>query len=296
MDRAKVCPLSASPEAPSHNKSAVLSRLRHLQPFPPVVVALARMVTQEEVRFKEIARMVRSDAAVSAAVLRMANSPLLGCRRQVNNVLHAVAMLGLERLKGLVLTVTLRKFLSSMLEVPALMGCWRHNLACGFLCEELAAACFLPKDTCYTAGLLHDIGRLAFLAAFPSDYVRVLDLAERGHRNMLECEREVFGLDHCEAGQWLVEEWEFPEEFSAITGAHHQEPAWGSADKLTLVRLSCRMASALGFKVSVSEPSGAFPSLAAKLPARAWQRYSSEAKVSMSVAERINALECSLLG
>ncbi len=287
--------MSVSIATPSVKKPLVLNRLRHLQPFPPVVVELMRMVTEEEVRFKEIAELVGLDAAVSAEVLRMANSPVLGSHRQVNSVLHAVVMLGLGRLKGMVITVALRNFLAPVLEIPALLGCWRHNLACGVLCENLAAACYLPRDPSYTAGLLHDVGRLALLTAFPSDYVNALEMAERYHLDVNECERGVFGLDHGEAGQWLVEAWGFPEEFLEITGRHHIEPDGHKLNQVMLVYLGCQMANAAGFAVCAWQPLPSLPTLAARLPPQAWQRFTSENELATFVAEKVNALECSLM-
>jgi HD-like signal output (HDOD) protein len=261
-----------------------------------VVSELLSLVTEDEVRFKEVSELIRSDAAVSAEVLRVANSPLLGTWGQVNSVLHAVVVLGLERLKGLILTAALRNYLSPALENPVLLKCWRHNLACGILCETLAGAYFLPKDPCYTAGLLHDVGRLALLSAYPEDYAGMVALIEQYHGEVREWERGVFGLDHCEAGQLLVREWGFPEEFEAITGGHHEPAAAGKIDKVALVRLGCRAADELGFAVlAASEPSDGL-GLEAVLPRGLWQRFGSEAELRVSVAEKINALECSLIG
>ena len=281
--------------APSQRKGQVLKSFKRLQPFPPVVAELMRVVAEDEAKFKEISALIRADAAVSAEILRMANSPLLGARSQINSVLHAVVVLGLERVRGLVMTLTLRRFLSSALEVPSLLRCWRHNMACALLCEELATACFLAKDPCYTAGLLHDIGRLALLASFPSDYANALDMAERYQLGVLECERGMFGMDHCEAGQWLVEEWGFPEEFRAITGRHHQSAPEGRFDKISLVQFCCRMSDTLGFMASVFDLDGAIPPLWSRLPVAPWYRFPSQSELSLTIGDKINALECSLL-
>jgi len=285
-----------STDPPERKKVSVLKSLRQLQPFPPVVAELMRLVSDEEVGFKDVSELIRSDAAVSADVVRMANSPLLGSRGQVSSILHAVVLVGIDRLKGLVMTTALRSFLNSALETPSLLRCWRHNLACGILCEELAPAYFLPKDPCYTAGLLHDVGKLALLAAYPEDYAGMLDLAERYHVDVNECERGVFGLDHCEAGQWLMKEWRFPDEFQEITGLHHQEPSNGRVNKATVVRQACQMADAVGFGATAAEPDISLARIEARLPARLGQRFFGAAELALNVADRVNALECSLLG
>lgn len=280
---------------PARNKAWVLKQLGQLQPFPPVVAQLMRVVSVEDVPFQQIAGLIRSDAAVAGEVLRLANSPLLECRRQVNSILHAVAILGLERLRGLIMTLAMREFLSPTLQIPVLLQCWRHNLACALVCEELCGAYFLSKDASYTAGFLHDIGRLALLASFPQEYAQMLGLAALHHLDVRECEHGTFGLDHCEAGSWLVEEWEFPIEFRKITRHHHDPPEDGDFDMSALVQLGCRTAAALGFDVGGPGGHGAPAELGSLLPMWARHRFSSDTDLMLAIAEKINALECSLL-
>jgi len=276
---------------PVRNKTWVLKQLGQLQPFPPVVTQLMGVVSVEEVPFKRIAELIRSDAAVAAEVLRLANSPMLYCRRQINSILHAVAILGLERLRGLIMTMALRNFLSPALQVPALLRCWRHNLACALLCEELSGAYFLSKDPSYTAGFLHDIGRLALLASFPAQYAQMLGLAALHRLDVRECEQGAFGLDHCVAGSWLVEEWQFPVEFREFTGRHHDPPDDHQFDMTALVQLACRTADALGFDVAGLGCHGD----PEELPESARHRFPSDTDLMLAIAEKINALECSLL-
>ena len=280
---------------PVRNRAWVLKQLRQLQPFPPVVVQLMRVVTVEEASFKDLAELIRSDAAVAAEVLRLANSPLLDCRREVNSILHAVAILGLERLRGLVMTLAMRDFLVTSLEIPALMRCWRHNLACALLCEELCGAYFLSKDPSYTAGFLHDVGRLALLASFPAEYTQMLGLAALHRLDVRECEQGTFGIDHCAAGSWLVEEWQFPAEFQEITGRHHDPPDGHTFDMVPLVKLACRTTDALGFDVAGPGRPGGSDQAQPLLPESASHRFSSDTDLMLAVAEKINALECSLL-
>lgn len=287
--------MRSSGTQPIRDKAVVLRRLKQLQPFPPVVAQLMRQVTADDIPFKEIAELIQSDAAVAAEVLRVANSPLLDHWGEIDSVLHAVVMLGLERLRGLVVTLSLRNFLAPALQAPILLRCWRHNLACAFLCEQLATVGYLSKDPCYTAGLLHDIGRLALLATYPAEYARVLALMDQYGLDALECERGMFAVDHCEVGSWLVEQWGFPVEFREITGRHHVQPSEERFDKMAVVRLGCRLADALGFQVAGRSASRSFGEIKTSLPGWLGDRLLPEEELSFSVAGKINALECSLL-
>ncbi len=266
-----------------------------LRPFPPVAARLARMVTTEDADFGGMADLIRADATFSAEILRLANSPLLGCRRTILSILHAVAILGMERLKGLVMMVALRKFLGGALHDPSLVRCWRHSLAAAFLAQDIGSACWLDKDQCYTAGLMHDLGRLALLATFPSEYSELLENAEEAGSGQLAAERRRFEIDHCAIGCWLVDDWKLPEDFLDIVGTHHAEIHAERFDIAQTIRAACRLADALGFQVIASSQPVDPEQVLRMLPQEASARLGPAEDLLVELAGKINAVECSLI-
>jgi len=264
-----------------------------LQPLPPIAARLMRIVSSEEASFQSMSALVRADSAFSAEVLRIANSPLMGCRNRIDSIRHALTMLGLEKLKSLVMAVALRDFLSSALQVPALGRCWRHSLACACICEELAGTKGINKDTAYTAGLLHDIGRLALLASYPAEYARMLDVSDEYGYDLLGCEQDLFDIDHCQAGEWLVQEWHFPEDFAVVARRHHQAWDGGPLDMLGLVHFACRIADATGFPVITSSTEDLKPVIDALPPQLAAYLGSGEEFTAM-IADKVRAMESAL--
>lgn len=266
---------------------------RALQPLPPIAAQLMHIVSSDEASFHRLSTLVRTDSAFSAEVLRIANSPLLGCRSRIDSIRHALTMLGLEKLKSLVMAVALRDFLSSALQVPALRRCWRHSLACGCICEELSGAVKLNKDSAYTAGLLHDVGRMALLASYPAEYARMLDVSDEYGYDLLGCEQDLFDIDHCQAGEWLVRDWHFPEEFLEITGRHHEEWAGGPLNSLALVHFACRLADATGFPVMTSSAETLTQAREALPPALAAKLGSGEEFAAL-IADKVKTQESAL--
>src|SRR5438132_333779 len=112
--------------------------LKDLPPYRPVARKLMVLSAREDVPMSQVQTVLRTDAAFTAEVLRLANSPLFGARREITSVLQAVMILGLERIKALATTLALRAFLTSGKTSQALHACWRHNLATAILCERLA--------------------------------------------------------------------------------------------------------------------------------------------------------------
>jgi HD-like signal output (HDOD) protein len=123
------------------------------------------------------------------------------------------------------------------------------------LAEEIAAAAMINKDFAYTAGIIHDLGRLALLAPAPQQYSTFLNAAAGTQEQILELERRQFTRDHCEAGKLLVAAWNLSTEFAEIVSRHHDAANVTRIDALACVRLGCSMADALGFAAAVSAPS-----------------------------------------
>ncbi|MGE5567566.1 MAG: HDOD domain-containing protein [Rhodospirillales bacterium] len=268
---------------------------KNLPPLPPLAAQLMRMVSTDEASFARLSVLVRADSAFSAEVLRIANSPLLGCRRQIHSIHHALTLIGLGKLKSLVLAVALRDFLSPRLEEPALRRCWRHSLACACIAEELAGAAPLNKDSAYSAGLLHDVGRLALLAAFPAEYARVLEISEGYAWDVLACEEDLFDIDHCRAGEWLVRDWQLPEEFAEVAGAHHVTPANGETHLVAVVQHSCRLAGACGFPV-LKSPEEELQHVLETLPSQFASHVGTADEFAARITKTVSAVENSLRG
>ena len=222
--------------------------LKALPPFPAVALQLLNILDDDDVPMKKIVDLLRVDPALSAEILRVSNSALYGLSRRIDNVSHAIVVLGTEVVKRLALTVALGRFSHSFLRDKSLRICWDHSVACALVAEELAAAMDQPKDRAYTAGLLHDVGRLALLACYPTEYSNLLAVARENDFDELECERELFDVDHCAAGEWLGRHWNLPAEFVDAIAHHHAADA-NDKSLLSIVTASNSVADAIGFNV-----------------------------------------------
>jgi len=247
-------------------QSQVPLALVEVPPFPAVAIKALQIVSNEFGRMRELGDLVSADPAFSSQILRVANSPLWGINYEVKSILQALLLLGLERTKGIILTVGIRGYLADAIQVPAFLGCWRHSLACALVAEELARASRAEPDFAYTAGLIHDIGRLALAVIHRVAYADLLKNAENIPGDMLEREREQFGIDHCEAGQSLVMRWNLPRSFAEITAHHHYPPREGRFDLLEVVHLACQMADALGFAAAHHPDAPSYVEILAAVP------------------------------
>jgi HD-like signal output (HDOD) protein len=224
----------------------ILRRFGRLPVFLPVVTQLLRVVDDPEVTQGKVTRLVESDPGLAADTLRLANSPLFGFTSSVHAVSHAVSLLGLERVKRLATTVTLRQYLRGLTANPVVHRLWAHSIACGVVSAEIASRTWVSRDRAYAAGLLHDVGRIGMMSGYPEKVCRILGADYESAEDVLLSEREALGMDHCEAGWWLSKIWALPEPFWKISRHHHKGPN----DKTGLeaiVSFSCRLVDSLGF-------------------------------------------------
>lgn len=265
--------------------------VKDLPPFPPIASRVMSLLAREDIGLKELGDTISSDAVFAGEVLRLANSALFTRYAEVRSILQALALVGLERIKGLAFTVAMRGYLCDVIKIPALQRCWRHSLACAVVADELADAMYMDRGQAYTAGLMHDIGRVALAVAFPREYANMIAVCEEHGLSILSTERELFDIDHCEAGRWLAAEWRLPSDFAEITGDHH-DPDCCSTTIGRLTNVSCRMADALGFTVSPLACQENIAQIVESLPERMRSSLPSEPKdLSFRVASKVNALD-----
>jgi len=237
--------------SPTESTKSVAARpwaFRDLPPFPGVALKLLNLLDQDDVPMKTVSDLIRADPAISAEILRVSNSAMYGVSREIDNVAHALVVLGTDTVKRLALTVSLGRFCGEFLRDRSLRACWDHSIACALICQELAIILDEPKDRAYTAGLLHDIGRLAILSCYPTEYGTLLSVSSENEFDELEAERELFEIDHCAAGTILAREWNLPDDFVEAISTHHS-PQVSDALIPALVAAGTAVADRLGYNI-----------------------------------------------
>jgi putative nucleotidyltransferase with HDIG domain len=231
------------------SEADVLSGLSKVPPFPPIAARLLVLLAKETVDLAEVAELVGSDPTLSARVLRCVNSAEFGLSQPIRDVRSGLNFLGLDRTRQVIVIMATRSY-SNGLGTAALQRCWEHTVATAILADQIARACQAYTDVAFTAGIIHDIGRLGLLVAYPEEYERIIrDAAERCC-DLLDFETDQFGVHHAEAGRILSERWGLPEEFRIVAGRHHDRTEDEPLDLLRIVHVACRLADLLGYDIT----------------------------------------------
>ena len=204
-------------------------RMDRVKPIPQIALKLIRMIRDYKHSMEDIAREVPLDQIISAKVIKLCNSALFGAHLAIDSIDRALVILGEKRFLQLVISASLEDFFPENGRGYSLVkgGVFKHALGTAMVSERLASfAGDISPDLAYTAGLLHDMGKVVldqFIAtASPLFYRRI---QEEGI-NLITAEREEFGTTHPVIGGKLAEKWSLPKSLTdTIINHHHPEEA-----------------------------------------------------------------------
>lgn len=228
------------------------SRMQALPALPTAVSQLLALLAKDSASPAEVEAIVKVDAALTAKTLALANSARFGLRRQVSAVAQATSLLGTRRLRDLLMCASLARAMPATLAGYGMdaRAAWLHNAGTAVLSEELArrVAPALSADA-FTAGLLHDVGKLAIGALVERHWPELASAIQDRGLTFAEAERATLGIGHSEVGELVLERWALPRAFPAVARWHH-EPA-GAPEELRslvgLVHVASSLAHTFGF-------------------------------------------------
>lgn len=191
--------------------------------IPEIVSDLNQELESNTCNTSSIAAIVSRDPVVSARILQLANSAIFGLQHPVVELDQAIGVIGSEMVRSLVLTQALMAEGKHDTLLPT-EKLFEHSFRTAVVTRELAEIAsldFRQLNTIFTGGLLHDIGKVLLVNAFPERYEKVLAQAQSANRPVSEFELREFGATHEGVGAYLLEMWGIPAEIIEIVGAHH---------------------------------------------------------------------------
>lgn len=198
--------------------------LEKVRPIPQIALKMIRMLHDYRHSLEDMAREVRQDQVISAKVLRLCHSALFGSKMGIDSIDRALVLLGEKRFLQLVVSASLENFYPQNGDGYSLCkgGVYKHALGTAVVCERLADFTGRVRpDIAYTAGLLHDIGKVVldqFVAVSSSHFYR---RTQQEGANLIDVEKEQFGVTHTEIGGLLADRWDLPEKLTDAIRNHH---------------------------------------------------------------------------
>lgn len=232
----------------------ILKRIRDIPSLPEVVNKIIRLLGEPQTPASKIAQLIAYDPGLSAKVLRMVNSAAYGFQRQISSIQHGIMILGFNTVRGLVLSASILKMFEGRGGTQGLdhYAFWRHSLATAMAARRLGGRFGIADtDDAFSAGMLHDIGKIVLDVYFRQDYADVLQAARQRRISthgpaFTRLEEDVLGTTHSAVGHFLAEKWRLPAAIAEVIECHHRpSEAEHSQPLVHLVALANQLAVVL---------------------------------------------------
>jgi putative nucleotidyltransferase with HDIG domain len=198
--------------------------ISHVRPVPQIALKVARMIQDKDYRMQQIAKEIRQDQIIAAKVIRLCNSAFVGLKNKIDSIDRALVIMGEKLLLQLVASASLEPYFSDSGQGYSLCkgGLFQHSIGTAMVAEELAKFTHrVPPDIAYTAGLLHDIGKVVLDQYISSVYPFFYRRTQIDGVELCDAEMEKLGITHPNAGGLLAENWSLPENLTDTIKHHH---------------------------------------------------------------------------
>jgi len=228
----------------------LITTIRDLPAMPHVASKVLELSSDPDTSAARLQQVISDDQAMTARILKIANSAMYACSRRIKTLSEAIVMLGFNSIRSLVVTSAARNLYSTG---AARMGLkerllWEHSIGTAFACRLLAARKHPAlQEEAFLAGLMHDIGKLVLNLQVPDQFEEIVQIVYNENRAFHETERELLGFDHARVGAMLVNKWKLSPLLEDVIGLHHHQDSLTTDRPLLLyLDLANRLCHKLG--------------------------------------------------
>lgn len=194
------------------DKRKITDAINSLPTLPAVYQNIIRVMSDKNSTMDDIANVISKDQTSSVKILQVANSPLFAASRTISTIKEAVMFLGFIEVRNIVIALSVINLVEKNKKFKHFkpVDFWKHSLAVGVASRLIAKE--VDKsilDKVFLAGIIHDIGKLVLLVYFEDDYLKVIDYINENRVFLVEAEKKVLGITHCDVGKTVLTNWKF---------------------------------------------------------------------------------------
>lgn len=237
-----------------------LLRLEEVPTLPHVVERILSLTSDLESNIQSLVAVVSRDQAITARLLKVANSAYYSPRSEVRTVKGAIMTLGFEEVRSLCVAMKMVKAFPKFGEelTISMESFWRHSIACGQIANLIAAQArasrTLNVEDIFCCGLLHDFGKIVIHQCFPKHFLVVTALAIRSTVPGYELENQLIGADHAYCGHIVAQRWKIPRQIVEAIGCHHNVPPTGLLSEGVVEAAAIHLADHLAHRLLEASP------------------------------------------
>mgnify|MGYP000373735948 CR=1 FL=1 len=201
----------------TEHKGQILA-VKDLPTLPIVLDEISKLLEDENASPEQVAKIISRDQVLSAKVLKMVNSPIYGFPRRINTIQHAIVLLGLNVIRGLIISTSVFEIMTK-----SMIGLWEHSVGCAIACKILAKEIgFKEPEEFAVTGLLHDIGKVVISIQLPEIKNNIESEVETHDLTFFDAEKQQMGFAHDRVNAWLADHWNLPLTTREGIAYHHR--------------------------------------------------------------------------
>lgn len=226
------------------NKEQVEKCVKVIESFPPLPFCLNKLLAileDNSSSVNDIAKIIEMDQALTANVLRLINSSYYGYTSRISDISRAIVLLGSNAIKSLALGLAVMNiFYNTGRHDSGKIFYWEHSIGTALAGRMIMSHIHrqLAEET-FTAGLLHDVGKMVFLIALDHEYVRLFEETYDKAYDLSDTEKKLIGIDHAYLGESLARKWNFPLPLQRAIRHHHHPELLKQYEPKTLIIEGC---------------------------------------------------------
>ncbi len=201
---------------------ATVKKTDNLPTLPKVLSKISEEIDNDNFSIKNIGELMSRDVSLSARILKIVNSPFYGFPQRIYSINHAIVLLGANVLKSIIISTSV---FTAMKETMS--GLSEHSLFCAFAAKHMAVKLKAQKinnidpDIMFSAGLLHDIGKIIIATTFKDDFKKIIETADKSEKPLADIEHDILNISHDQLGYTLTKEWNLPQSIYLPIKYHH---------------------------------------------------------------------------
>lgn len=205
----------------------------NLPSLPSTTLEIIKMTDDFNISVQSLSEVILKDQTVASKLIKVANSPYFSYSKSISTVDFAITVLGLKTVKEIVLSASyignFKNYKSSIFNTKAF---WDHSIISTIICRELSKVIKYPLiEESFVAGLIHDLGIFIMSQFFEKEFKILITEMEKGEKDILSLEEEIYGANHALVGSWLLEKWNFPAHLVEAIQCHHNPSAASNDNK-----------------------------------------------------------------
>lgn len=216
----------------------VISVTGNLPPVPHVAAKMMELVGKEDTSVRDLQKVISADPALTARILKMANSVFYSFDQKISTLSHAIVVLGFRAVQSMAIAASSR---SLFVKKGAQFGLkekllWEHSIGVAMGCRQVARTVgYEAEETAFIVGLLHDIGKAVLNQVVPKKYGKIVEKVYNEGRSFADVETEMLGFDHSHIGALIAQKWNFDWEMVETIAYHHRPEAEEGASTLAAI-------------------------------------------------------------